>query len=300
VLKCKYYPNCGFLEATRKRRSSDTWRAIRHGREVLKMRLINRIGPGTLVNIWTDNSIPGIKSLKPRVRLPGVTIKTVDELFETGNRQWNEQLVRQSFIAIDAEEVLRVRPSRTMDSDVLAWAPEKTGVYSVRSAYQLLKSEQAQRIAEKEGGGATSTGGVWWKRLSKLKIPPKVRIFWWMALNGFLPSKAELKRRHIREEGYCDVCGDPSESLYHVMITCPWAKRFWAEVKATLGRKLPELHPSTWATDLLSGSVCSMDDAAVFVCECWSLWSGRNRRVHGRSAWSPCWIFWFDLGQPTN
>jgi ribonuclease HI len=210
----------------------------------------------------------------------------VDELLEE-DRTWNEQLVRQVFIGIDADEVLKIKPSRTLEEDVLAWAPEKSGVFSVHWAYKLLKSEQSRRIAEKEGGGATSTRGEWWKRLSKLKIPPKVRIFWWRAINGFLPSKAELKRRHIREESHCDVCGDPSETLHHALVACPGAKRFWTVVKHLLGKQLPDLHPSTWATDLLSGAVCSKEDAAVFVCGCWALWSGRNNRMHGRSAWNP-------------
>jgi hypothetical protein len=34
VLKGKYYPNTSFLAATRTRKSSETWRAIRHGRQV--------------------------------------------------------------------------------------------------------------------------------------------------------------------------------------------------------------------------------------------------------------------------
>lgn len=141
--------------------------------------------------------------------------------------------------------------------------------------------------AEKEGEGATSTGGKWWKTLSKLKLPPKVQIFWWRVINGFLPCKAKMKRRHIRGEGHCDACENPSEDLYHVLVSCPWARRFWVVVKESMGKKLPELHPTTWRIDLLTGSVCSKQDAAISVCGCWSLWSNRNDRAHGRSRWNP-------------
>jgi hypothetical protein len=51
VLKGKYYPNCDFLAATRTRMSSETWRAIRHGTEVLKKGMVYRVGPGTSVDI---------------------------------------------------------------------------------------------------------------------------------------------------------------------------------------------------------------------------------------------------------
>jgi hypothetical protein len=85
--------------------------------------------------------------------------------------------------------------------------------------------------------------------LQSLKVPPEVRIFWWRVIQNFLPSNAELTRRHIRERGHCTACGNESESLYHVMVQCPGAKKFWSEVKKLTGQKLPDLHPLTWATD---------------------------------------------------
>jgi hypothetical protein len=106
-------------------------------------------------------------------------------------------------------------------------------------------------------------------------------------INNFLPSKAELKRRHIREEGHRAACGNPSETLFHALVKCPWAKRFWKIVKELTERKLPDLHPMTWATDLIGGSVCSTEEAALFVCGCWSLWTSHNARDHGQTNRNP-------------
>jgi hypothetical protein len=50
--------------------------------------------------------------------------------------------------------------------------------------------------------------------MRKLKVPPKVRIFWWRVIQNFLPSNAELARRHIREDSHCAACGTDLESLY--------------------------------------------------------------------------------------
>jgi hypothetical protein len=59
---------------------------------------------------------------------------------------------------------------------------------------------------KKEGPPASSENGRWWGVLRKLKVPPKVRIFWWRVINNFLPSNAELARRHICEgELLCSV-----------------------------------------------------------------------------------------------
>jgi hypothetical protein len=106
----------------------------------------------------------------------------------------------------------------------------------------------------------------WWKKDWKLKVPPKVRIFWWRVLNNFLPSKAELKRRHIAQEDHCETCGSREESLYHVVVSCTLAERFWQAVRELTGCKFPSLHPGSWAIDLLSGEVCTLEQAALFIC----------------------------------
>lgn len=110
-----------------------------YGRDVLARGLIKRVGPGNTVNVWEDNWIQGITSMKPRVRLPGANVTMVNELFLPDSRQWDEQQVRENFIPIDADEILRLRPGMRLHEDVLAWAFERHGHYSVRSAYRLLK-----------------------------------------------------------------------------------------------------------------------------------------------------------------
>ncbi|TVU18379.1 hypothetical protein EJB05_34470, partial [Eragrostis curvula] len=101
-----------------------------------------------------------------------------------------------------------------------------------------------------------------------------------------MPSKAELKRRHVLKESHCEACGDPAENLFHITMECSYAKRFWEAVQEVMGVKLPDLHPLTWAKDIISGQVCSLADANVIVCGAWSLWSGRNARNHGKSHWN--------------
>jgi hypothetical protein len=130
VLKGKYFPSCNFLEATKKKKCSEPWKLILFGRQALVKGLINRIGPGESTNIWTDNWIAGTMSMKPIVRLPGVMVEQVCDLFIPGSRQWDEQLVRNSSCARDAEEILKLRPSTRLNEDVVAWALERNGLFS--------------------------------------------------------------------------------------------------------------------------------------------------------------------------
>jgi hypothetical protein len=115
----------------------------------LKKGIIKRLGPGSTINIWEDNWLPGTVTMKPLIRLPGVVIELVSQLFLPGTRCWDEDLVRAALVVPDAEEILRLRPGFRMEQDTTGWSAEKNGLYSVRSAYRLLKAEQSQMEAGK-------------------------------------------------------------------------------------------------------------------------------------------------------
>lgn len=286
VLKGKYYHSSDFLSATKKRRSSATWRSILHGREVLRKGLIFRVGPGN-IDAWNDNWIPGARSFRPLMRLDTAAVDQVNELFIPGTRVWDEQKLRKSFMALDVLDIMKIKPSLRSETDVLAWAPERNGMYSVRSAYKLLKEEQMASAMASSGETRSSEDSRAWEAVWKLSVPPKVRVFWWRILHNSLPSKAELHRRHVAKESHCEVCGDPVESLFHVINSCTVARRFWEEVKKLTGTRIPEFHPSTWATDVLRTEVCPSRVAATYICGAWVLWSGRNAQHHGRKSWEP-------------
>jgi hypothetical protein len=148
VLKGKYFPNRTFIVATRKKKSSETWRAILHGRRALMKGLINRIGPGDSISIWSDKWIAGLGDLKPLIRYPGTQLEKVSDLFIPSTRLWNEQLVHDSFCAFEAEEILKLKPSARLEKDVLAWAFEKNDISSVRTCYRLLKHVTSRRRAK--------------------------------------------------------------------------------------------------------------------------------------------------------
>lgn len=50
---------------------------------------------------------------------------------------------------------------------------------------------------------------------------------------------------------------------------------------------MPNLHPITWARDIMAHHEMRSDEASVLVCGAWSLWSVRNARHHGSRNWEP-------------
>lgn len=172
VLKGRYYHDGDFLTSTRKKHASHTWRAILAGREVLSQGLIRRIGNGESTDIWNDRWLPNHFGGRPLTPAGGQSVSRVSELLSE-NGQWNEDAIMQSFIPVDAAAILRT-PVRTQHDDVWAWEPEKHGVYSVKSAYRLL---DLNRIRNNEVQSEGGSGNTCWLKLWKLKVPPKIKVF---------------------------------------------------------------------------------------------------------------------------
>lgn len=104
------------------------WRSILQGWDVLKRGLINHVGLGE-INVWEDNWIPGSRSLRPFVRRLTAVVVMARDLFIPSTRVWDEEAVRKSLMALDAVEVLKIKPSNRLENDVLAWAFERNGIY---------------------------------------------------------------------------------------------------------------------------------------------------------------------------
>jgi hypothetical protein len=169
-------------------------------------------------------------------------------------------------VSCDADEILKLRPGFRMEGDLIAWNFERNGLSTVRSAYRLLKAEQSQVEAGRLNETSSSTDSLIWKRLWKLHVPPKIRIFWWRAVNNFLPTKAKLNRRHVELESFCPTCEAEAETLHHVAFVCPLAKRFWQSVERLMGFKVPDLHPISWVKDALVRGRCIEKEATILAC----------------------------------
>lgn len=80
VLKGRYYHDTSFMETTRRKHSSRTWRAILAGRKVLQRGLIRRICDGSSTNVWHDKCLPKHFDSKPLTPGEGQDIVHVAEL----------------------------------------------------------------------------------------------------------------------------------------------------------------------------------------------------------------------------
>jgi hypothetical protein len=131
VLKGRYFHDSTFLMASRKKHASHTWPAILEEREVLKKGLISRIGDGSTMNIWIDRWLPNHFAGRPLSIPDNPQVHTVDDLL-TLSGVWNEELIKQTFINVDAQAILRTL-IRDAGTDVWAWEPERHGMFCNRT-----------------------------------------------------------------------------------------------------------------------------------------------------------------------
>jgi ribonuclease HI len=220
-------------------------------------------------------------------RLRDTNVTTVNELID--DHQWNVPLIRQLFFAPDVDAILSIPLRRSAGEDWTAWDKEKSGVYSVRSAYRAIVDKNRGEEALRHGDSPSSSDNDTdvWKRLWKLQVVPKVRVFWWRVLRGILPDYGTLSRRHIRENSTCGICKAESETLMHALIECNHAKLFWDMAKDLLLVKLPRLHPATWSRDILCDPLINTKARAVIITVMYSIWSSRNNLTHGEAGYNP-------------
>ena len=93
-----------------------------------------------------------------------------------------------------------------------------------------------------QGGGVSSTEV--WKRLWKLDVPGKIKIFGWRVLHGLIPCWWILANRHIDNSSSCPSCHEGCEDIKHVLFTCSRAKEIWRILVANEIQNLLEVDRS--------------------------------------------------------
>lgn len=107
--------------------------------------------------------------------------------------------------------------------DLIAWNFEKSGLFTVRSAYRLAMN---LRDAPDVDASSSSPDGErkLWKRIWSAQVPSKVRVFAWKVVNNGLPTKANRCYRRLDEQSICELCGLAREDVFHAVIICPHAR----------------------------------------------------------------------------
>ena len=105
--------------------------------------------------------------------------------------------------------------------DLLIWPSTSDKNYSIRSAYHMLAKEASSQDSDSSSMGGSQKV---WKGIWKIRTPNKIRHFIWCATRDSLPTKHNLKARHLPVEDTCALCGDFQETFMHCIWLCEQAQ----------------------------------------------------------------------------
>ena len=131
--------------------------------------LIWRIGNGKPTRILEDKWLPNPSTY--RVQSPPTLLKattTVSQLFDESGQSWKYSLLDQLFTAEESSLIKTIPISTTNQEDRLIWRDIGKGLFSVKSAYNILKEWE---LAQEAKSSSQQKCNKVWKALWQLQIP---------------------------------------------------------------------------------------------------------------------------------
>ena len=174
VSKAEYFPRGSIFEA-QVAGGSYAWQSILKARKVISKGMRWRIGDGKSINIYNDNWLPGKGSAKvvsPYV--PTLEGAQVVALINPDSMTWNQNMLQQHFLSFKADRIKTIPLCWTIQNDCLIWLAGGSGEYSVKMGYKLLCEDEDSRAALSSD---RSEQDLFWKRIWRLRVPNKIKLF---------------------------------------------------------------------------------------------------------------------------
>lgn len=128
----------------------------------------------------------------------------------------------------------------------------------------------------------------------RLKIPPTVRIFTYLWLEGRLLTHDVMERRELLRDLKCATCANCAlETALHLFVKCSTA--IWSRVSLLLGHRIMYEGDNIQLTFNRSSKNCrermsKQTWGIFFMASCWFLWKERNSSVFEGKLRDPRWV----------
>ncbi|XP_065630904.1 uncharacterized mitochondrial protein AtMg00310-like [Quercus suber] len=174
VFKSKYFPN-GTIFYAKQSYGSYAWKSILKSRKGISMGAKWRVGDGLSISIFKDKWLPNALGGRVIGAVQGVDKSMmVANLIDARLGCWKNHLTDSCFIPSVATRIKAIPLSDLPQPNMLYWAFERNGAYSVKSRYRALYEE------ERNGEASSSNSRLvarFWSKLRKLGVPRKVKHF---------------------------------------------------------------------------------------------------------------------------
>lgn len=128
-------------------------------------------------------------------------------------------------------------------------------------------------------------------------MPPKMKIFLWMALRDACANKSNLFQCKYASSPLCPVCNDCEETMEHIFLLCPWVFRVW--IGGPLSFQINRSSITTlaeWVYVVVNQNLGCKEDIdqsmMYLVFTCWFIWRARCDAVFNGVKPIPCITNW--------
>lgn len=105
---------------------------------------------------------------------------------------------------------------------------DPSGQFSVRSVYSNLQREHTSCYTSLKGETSDpSQMKSFWRKLWRIQVQSKVKIFLWRLHYNFLLVAVNLRKRGCEVTNNFYFCHFPDETSTHVLLYCWWARAIW-------------------------------------------------------------------------
>ena len=116
---------------------------------------------------------------------------TASDLLNSITGMQDEQLVKDTFWKEDAKIILSIPLFEDME-EYVAWHPGPKGLFSVKSAYALGIRIRDQTAGPNASTSCAATCSFDWKKIWKMNVANKVKVFVWQFAHNSLPIKRNI------------------------------------------------------------------------------------------------------------
>ncbi|KAA3472189.1 reverse transcriptase [Gossypium australe] len=275
VFKAKYFPESSFLQSSLGNSGSYVWRSIWVTKGSLEKGLIWKVGTGAHISISQDIWIPDYTIGRLLFSFNNLHCDKVAGHICNNVREWNKELIVNTFPGDVADLILRIPLSTVPHEDFLAWSGEPSGVFSVRSSHKLLQKWDPTAYA------LHNNYMTFYRKLWRVEIPSKIKIFIWKISWNYIASKVNLYARKLGNNSVCPRCYGSEETLNHLFQGCPVSAEIWRLLSDMDLASYTTVEFSEWLTLVLVS--LPLEKCRLFCIVLWRIWGDRNSRIHDKT-----------------
>ncbi|XP_074288248.1 uncharacterized protein LOC141613414 [Silene latifolia] len=198
-------------------------------------------------------------------------------------------MLNQLFLPFEVKRILNIRLSPNEPKDSWYWCLDKEGEYSVKTAYASIVGDLYEL-----GGPSNWEKERWlWNRLWKVRVWPRIKLFFWQLCSGALATLENITTR-VRGESLtpCYFCSSNPESCLHLFRDCSVAKWVWDALGVDWNDGGDGVECAGGVREWVECLWRGLEVGEYWKCMvgCWAIWEHRNKMIFDKEVLKPARI----------